>query len=749
MRASTPELSLEERLMSYLRSRKYIPQDFSALARGMGISSTERPRLRALLSELIENGQLNSLKGGRISLPSLTRQQLTGKIRSLPGGRLVFKPNEEGQKLLHAAIPQLSTYDIELPIQEHRSSGALDGDIVRATLHVREQRQFRRGSRNSPHITQRPPDICSATACVEEILQRKQRTWVGYFKHIGKYGYVETTDRKQPSRVKIIAPPPAHCEDGMLVVLDIVNYPIGKMEATGTIRKVLGFADAPGVDLQAVINRFDLPHDFPPEVLTEANALPHTIADEEYQKRYDQREELVITIDPESAQDFDDAISIKSTGKDTWELSVHIADVGYYVKAGSALDTEANKRGNSTYLPGLVIPMLPPVLCNNLCSLIPGKDRLTKLCILSINKQGKIFKTQFFHSVIRSRCRLNYDTVQQILEEKAESGLTEVDHMLRCAAQVAEKLRTRRMANGAVDLNIPEIELKLDANGAITDILERKSDRAHRMIEEFMLAANEAVALSLSHGQTPAIYRVHEEPDPEKLAAFARLAQCYGLSIGAALTRREISETAQRIHGHPDEEILSTALLRAMMRARYSTQTLGHYGLAMGPYCHFTSPIRRYADLIIHRAFDKLAQGKHASVNLPAPMQLSTIAEHISETERISASAEKEAQQRKIALFLAKECEQPHPRAWTAVITDSYPQGLSIELPLLRINGFIHADELEQSLQERFFFEPHTRRWSGVNGTFLLPGNKLQVIPVYVDTASFFADFRPVLSPDS
>lgn len=732
-------LSLEDQLLAYLRSKSYEPQDASAIARGMGISSQERPALRAILKEWQDNGTLQRLKGARLILRQVVDSALEGRIHKAARGKLFFIPNEAALKQLRNLTGFEDAGHIELPIREHRDGGAMHGDIVRVTVKLNTSAQFTRSKKRRhtyPDDSQLRPE-----ARVEEILERRAKTWIGTYQPGGRYGYMQGDGRSAPERVRLTAPAPQDVQPGMVITVSIGSYARERMEPTGTVETVLGYPDEAGVDLATVIQRHALKSDFPASVLAEADALPGTIPAQEYENRDDWRDRLVFTIDPDTAKDYDDAISIRPLDNDCWELAVHIADVSYYVAPNSELDREAYLRGNSTYLPDYVIPMLPPRLCDDLCSLKQGVDRLTRLCLMRINRKGEVFRAEFRNAVICSRRRLDYATALAVIENRASTGDDELDEALQQAHHLANKLRQRRMKAGALNLEVPELKLKMDDNGKVIAVEEERSDAAHQMIEEFMLAANEAVAKALSQQLTPTIYRIHEEPDPAKLFSFANLARSYGIDAGALTSREELSRVAEAIHGHVDENILTTALLRAMMRARYSTEALGHFGLAKGDYCHFTSPIRRYADLLVHRGFERLVRGKQATIKLPDIGQLSSIAEHISETERISAIAEKEAVQMKLATFLEDECQSDTPRSWEAVITDSYPQGMAVEVPMLRLKGFISGDELGS----RWYFERHTRRWSSFDGQFLLPGATITVVPIYIDRSSYFADFRPIL----
>ena len=736
---STPSKTpgLEDRLIAYLRNPRYEAQDASAIARGMGIASTERPALRALLKEWQQSGKLVRLSQSRFTLRTVTDAKLTGRIRKLPKGKLLFIADADGQQELSKLSDDAGSGTIELPVQAHRDAGAMDGDLVRVTVRRNAPRAYGR-RKGKPQLTELALEVR-----VDEILERRRGTWVGIYRAGGRYGYLMGDGKTAPESVRIAAPPPAGLLSGMVISANILNYPLGKMEASATIDSVLGWPDDVGVDITTIIHRYTLRDTFPPAVLREAEQLSQDISTEEYARRDDWRQELVFTIDPATARDYDDAICVKELAKDSWELAVHIADVSYYVKPRSALDQEAYLRGNSTYLPDRVLPMLPPKLCDDICSLRAGEDRLTRLCLMRINRKGEVFRAEFRNAVICSRSRLDYGTALAVIEGRGSTQDTEVDQAIKTAHKLATVLRKRRMKQGALNLEVPELNLILNHQGKVEDIVTERSDAAHQMIEEFMLAANEAVAHALTASMTPTIYRVHEEPDPAKLQTFADTARSYGIRVGALTSRDELVAITEQISGHEDEQILTTALLRAMMRARYATQALGHFGLAKSDYCHFTSPIRRYADLLVHRGFDRLVHGKHATVQLPPMGQMSTIAEHISETERNSAAAENEARQSKLAQFLADECTAESPRTWSGIITDAYPQGLAVEIPALQMKGFVGGDELETAYGARWFFERHTRRWSSTDGRFLLPGDTLQLIPCNVDLEARFIDFRP------
>ncbi len=729
--------SLEERLLRHLKTPGYTPLDASGLARSMGISSAERPALRSLLREWEESGRLMRLRQSRYALRSVAADEapLTGRIIQLPGGKLLFSPDSAGQQSLRPHFPDMAR--MEFPVRTYRSLGAMDGDRVRVSLKLAPAPGFRRRSRGKrPSSADLQPEVR-----VEEILERRRGNWVGTYRTIGRYGMMLGDGRSSPERVRLLESPPPGLLAGMSIVVEPQDYPRGNTEATGRVLQVLGWPQDAGVGVSAIIYKYGLSDNFPPDVLAETIAFPATPDATTLARREDWRERCVITIDPATARDFDDAISVRPLPSGSWELAVHIADVAHYVHPGSALDREAEHRGNSTYFPDRVLPMLPPRLCDELCSLREGEERLTCLCLMEINTQGKIYKSRFARAVIRSRRRLDYAAALAVLEGRGSTGDAEIDAMLQSAHKLATLLRRKRFEQGALELDIPELHVLVDEEGHPCGLEAETSDISHQLIEEFMLAANETVAKALREHVLPAIYRIHEEPDPAKLHEFSLTVKSYGIPCGTLDSRDELRRVMEAIRGQQDEDTLKFALLRSMMRARYSSRPLGHYGLAKGDYCHFTSPIRRYADLIVHRSFARLCGNQHA--RLPRAAQLESMAEHISDTERNSAMAEQEAQRLLLAEYMKQQCESDNPRTWKAIITACWPQGLAVELPELRMKGFISGADLPGGDGTRWFHERHANRWSSTSGLRLLPGHTLQVIPIRVDMDSAFVDCKP------
>ena len=722
--------SLSEALYEYLSAPGYEPQEMVDIARGMGLPPSQRSELKTVLANGVKKGQLMKLRKSLYVLRKLQGGPLTGRI-SQRGSKLFYVPDSESARQLSTLRPGEDTG--ALLISPYRSHGAMDGDKVQVSVRLQAPQRDRR-NRHRPQARETHLEVR-----VLEIVSRGRNRWVGTYKSTGRYGFMVGDGRTSPELVRLLTPPPAELLPGMVVVVEPRSYPLGQSEATGNIIQVLGWPEDDGVQITTIMHKYSLADTFPSAVLEESEHIPAEIGDREISQREDWRQRCVITIDPETARDYDDAISVSRHGNN-WELAVHIADVSHYVRPGSALDTEARERGNSTYLPDRVLPMLPPRLCDGICSLREGEDRLTRLCLMQINRQGKVFKAEFKDAVICSRRRLTYPQALEVLQGKSGTGDPEVDAMILEAGKLATLLRRKRFEAGALRLDMPEMRLITDDHGVPVDVEVETSDESHQLVEEFMLIANETVAHALNAHSLPTIYRVHEAPDPAKLNELAQELKAYGIKAGTLSTREELNAVMDKIEGHPDEQILKVQLLRAMMRARYSPNAMGHFGLAKGDYCHFTSPIRRYADLVVHRAFSRLSGTPSAP--LPSPATLASIADHISETERNSAAAENEAQQSMMSRFLELQCESQNPRIWDAVVLTCWPQGMAVEVPLLKVKGFVSGADLPKDTS--WYFERHAERWTSTDARCLYPGARLKVIPSRVDGTTGFADFLPV-----
>lgn len=578
-------------------------------------------------------------------------------------------------------------------------NGAFDGDRVVAVI-ARHQAGREREAR------------------VELILQRGRLRVIGRLHRVFNRWWVESLDEKFPHDIDIEAAEiegEEGDEEGHIVVVEITDYPTAHEGARGQIVERLGaFSTEPGLDIEIIIRKHDLPHVFPPEVLKEADAVPLEVTDEQRAGRLDLRGVMTVTIDGETARDFDDAISLSRLENGNFALGVHIADVSHYVCAGTALDEEARLRGTSVYFPERAIPMLPERLSNGICSLNPKIDRLTLSVLMEVNREGSIVTYRLCKTVICSDERMTYTNVNKILvHADAEVTARYADFVdffrtMEALARILIKMRERR---GAIDFNLPESVFEFNDEGHIAGVLKAERNIAHRIIEEFMLLANECVAGHFEKLGVPSVYRVHEEPEPQRVIEFAELAAAYGYGFPAeGVTSFDYQRLSAELAGKPEERVLSYAMLRSLKRARYTAHNVGHFGLAAPVYTHFTSPIRRYPDLIVHRLLGELLRrspalgeggaaqaaaeaqpaGKRRKI-APIPLQeLEVVAEGASERERAADAAEGELEEwRKAALMAEKVGEE-----FDGMIVNVREFGLFVELDELFIEGLVPVASL-------------------------------------------------------
>lgn len=724
--------SLKDRLIRHMEDGRYEPQSKSELARALNVDSRQKLDFRALVDQMEEEGKLVRLQKGRYALKRERRNLVHGMIRILRSGKILFLPRKGDPAA--AALGWDTEAIPELELKPNRLGTALDGDRVA----VRVERKAARGRRNIRRDRFSSPNA-GMKARVEEVTERARSRWLGVFRTgKNKPGRVLGDGVSSPSFIELAEKPAMEVLPGQLVSVEPVTCGEEKKAPRGKIVEVLGYPDEPHVDMEAVIRKYGLSAEFPASVLRELETLPQNPSPGELARREDWTDRTVITIDPASARDFDDAISITATPSG-WTLAVHIADVSHFVRPGGALDEEALRRGNSTYLPDRVLPMLPPRLSDDLCSLRPDVVRLTKVCEMKFDQKGKMLRARFADAFIRSKARLTYQEAFAMLKGNDKG---EVPSTVREAWNLASILRRNRYAKGALDLDFPEVRAVMDKDGRVTGIITEEYDESHQLIEECMLAANEAVALALKNGNRPTIYRVHEEPDSSKLFEFGQLCKLYGYPVHDIGQRQYLNELMKSIKGSPDEQLLKLALLKSLMRARYDTEPLGHYGLATPNYCHFTSPIRRYADLVVHRSLNPLlANPPKGAKGAGSAGRLEEDAEHISETERISASAEKDANRMKLFEWLEGQCYTEHPEVHEALVTETRHFGVLLEIPRLQIKGLVKPDKLPGG---RWVYEAFASRWKNDHGSVLCAGLRVPVIPVKVDREQQWADFAIV-----
>lgn len=657
--SGSPE-SLRSRLLALLGRPRYQPLDTVGLSRELGVSSDDRSELRRELKKMESEGLVALIRKNRYVLPE-SADLLSGVIQFHQGGDAHVVSGQRGRPDLYIAGENTWT--------------AMNGDTVLARL-MHEGVADRRG---------RPQGR------VIRILKRANPTIVGTLQQSRKFYFVIPDDPKiqqdiyvHPGEVALEEPPKV----GDKVVVKLDPWESRHVNPEGEIIEVLGDASKPGVELLSIVRKYRLPDVFPEAVLREADRIAERVTDEELDRREDLRERMIVTIDPDDAKDFDDAIEVEKRD-DGWRLGVHIADVSHYVRPGSALDREAFVRGNSVYLVDRVIPMLPEALSNGICSLKPEAERLTFSAFMDFTPGGRMRSARFARTVIRSARRLTYKEAFTLLQS---SPGDEMSKRLRVAWELASLLRKKRFEHGSLDLDFPEIKVWLDEEKRPVRLERIENDISHQLIEEFMLAANEAVAAETKRRVVPSIYRVHDQPDPDKLGEYRELIRSYGIKAGDLTQRSELIRVMKLIEGRPDEYALKTALLRSLKRAEYDPNPLGHYGLAKVNYTHFTSPIRRYADLVVHRVLEGLPGGRSgkrvASTDLPA------VTEHISATERVAADAERESVKLKKLEYFQAQLDSRRPEAFEAVVVDVRSYGLLVELPQFLLTGLIHVSAL-------------------------------------------------------
>jgi ribonuclease R len=720
---------LREQILALLRAPNYRPLDNVELGKALGRKSGVRMNLNAVLREMERDGEIARIRKNRYVLPA-EADLVTGTLSVHQSG--------------FAFLPREKAGEQDLYISAENTGTAMHGDKVVARI-TRDEHFARAKGRDR------------AEGRVIRILERAHDTIVGTLQQSKNFFYVVPDDPRIVHNV-YVRPPAAAVYDrrkrdsqkqedrrsqtaaparpGDKVVVRLENWESRHVNPEGEIIEVLGPSSAPGVDVLSIIRKYHLPTEFPKAVVEEAHQIPETVAEEMFEGREDLRAKFIVTIDPDDARDFDDAIDVERVTGGGWRLGVHIADVAAYVTPGSALDREAYKRGNSVYLPDRVIPMLPERLSNGVCSLNPDVNRLTHSVFLEFGKDGQTKSARFGRTVIRSAKRLTYRQAYAILKSPPNDQLGERLHV---AWELASLLRRNRFKQGSLDLDFPEVKVRLDPEGKPIQLERIENDESHQLIEEFMLAANEAVARELKNRLIPTIYRVHENPDPEKLAEYRELILSYGYKVGDLSKRTELQRLLASLRGKPEEQALKIGLLKSLKRARYAPQPLGHYGLAKNNYAHFTSPIRRYADLVVHRGLAERDQSRRARSDMRS---IAATAEHISETERVAAEAEMDGVKMKKLEFFQRQLDARDPQVFRATVLEVKNFGLLVELPDVLITGLVHISSLTDDF---YAFDAAQRRLIGRQSRRRFSvGDQLQVHVARVDVFKRQVDFAIV-----
>jgi len=748
-------MSIEKDILAFFARKDARPMRRRALARAVGHAGDDYPLFRAALRELEAHGRVACVKGRRYALAERVKvkergarrqarralPRLAGTLDVKAAGFAFLRPEEAGEA------------DVYIPARD--LGGAMDGDRVAVELlYERAEREPRRGKkpRRGRSDAARAGSPPRRRGRVVEVIERVRTHVVGTFRKQRAGAHVVPDDPALGELVRVAKGGVGGAHAGEKVVVRFTRYPSRAESAVGEIAEVLGRAGDLEVETTSIVREFGLREEFPGEALAEARAFAPGIPELERGRRADYTAQPACTIDPLDASDFDDAIYVEKVAKG-WRAHVHIADVGHYVAEGSALDREAVARGNSAYLPGRWIPMLPEALSSGLCSLRPGEERLARTVVIDFDASGRRRRYRLERSVIRSAVRLAYREVPSILAADAAApdvppGVAE---SLRAAKALAGVLRARRLAAGSLELDVPEVRVLVDARGETVGLEKRAHDASHSMVEELMLAANRCVAEELARREVPGIYRVHEEPDEEGLRAFARAAEGFGVPLKPPYTRARIGEAVDRARELPGFEALQFALLTSLKQARYSARAEPHYALAFHPYCHFTSPIRRYPDLVVHRALSALyATGRPAAPARPKERRLpmddrearearcAHLAAHTSVTERRAEEAERACVRLRQIDWLRTRRERVH----RGRITGVKKFGLFVELEGVWLDGLLPFANLDDDryVAARNGLEAvgrHTRRRLRV-------GERLDVRIVRLDLSARAVELAPV-----
>lgn len=698
---------MENQLLKLLGDAAYTPANVPELIKALKIRPGQQQELQGVLKSLATRGLIIRTKGNRY-IQAREADLVPGVISINKSGKGFVQPEEPGMG--------------EIVIAERNTATAMHGDRVLVRRDVR------------PQGLRKPVSPEENSGTVVRVLERKRSQFVGTLMQSKQMLFVKPDDPRLPGAV--VVPPPKDvgrkAMPGDKVVVEITAWDSAQTPPEGEVVEVLGPPDAEGVDMLSVIRHYDLPLHFPKNVLSEAQTIAKSRPDnqpsaEEAKGRVDCRSHNVITIDPDDAKDFDDAICIQKHEGGQWKLWVHIADVSHYVKPGSHLDVEAKKRGNSTYLVDRVIPMLPEALSNELCSLKPDVDRLTKCVEFVLGKDGSVVSSKFYAAVIRSKKRFTYKEAFAVIQRPPQG---DIEQMVHDAHQMAQKIRAHRFRNGSLDLDFPENKIRLDDNGRVLRIERIENDESHQLIEEYMLLANEAVAGRLMALDKPSVYRVHESPKEKRLNDFRDDVLSHRIPCGNLMHRPEVQKLLKTLHDLPIGAALKIGFLRSLMRARYAVEPLGHYGLAKTKYTHFTSPIRRYADLVVHRAlFEKS----------PTPGEAKQIAEHITATERNSSDAERDSKEVKLYAFLEAQLKSKRPQPYAGLVTDLRNFGFFVDVAELGLSGVVPFSAMTDDF---YVFEPATGKLHGRrSGRTIQLGDRMQVQIYKVDRFKKQVDF--------
>ncbi|WP_407071837.1 ribonuclease R [Pueribacillus theae] len=695
-----------------MREEAYKPLTVGELEEAFGLSdSSEFKDFVKTLNYLEDNGLIVRTRSNRYGVPE-RMNLLKGKVQGNAKGFAFIIPEEDG-------LPDVYVTQSDL-------NGAMNSDTVIVRL-------------NQKSSGTRPEGV------VIRIVERGIQEVVGTYTDSKHFGFVIADDKRIPNDIFIPKEASNGAVDGHKVVVKLTKYPEGRMSAEGEVVDILGHKNDPGIDILSIIYKYGLARQFPEEAIEQANRTPDEISENDLKGRRDLRFETIVTIDGEDAKDLDDAVHVKKLDNGNYLLGVHIADVSHYVTEGSPIDKEAYERGTSVYLVDRVIPMIPHRLSNGICSLNPQVDRLAISCEMEITPDGAVVKHDIFPSVIRTTERMTYTNVRKILEKEDDAVLKKYEPLVPFfeeMGELAEILRNKRMKRGAIDFDFNEAKVIVDEDSNPVDVVIRERSVAERLIEEFMLAANETIAEHFHWLNIPFLYRIHEEPNEEKLAKFFEFITNFGYVVkGSAndIHPRALQQLLEEVKDEPEEAVISTVMLRSMKQAKYDPKSLGHFGLSTDFYTHFTSPIRRYPDLVVHRLIRTYLFENKMDGNTQEKWneKLPEIARHSSERERLAVDAERETDDLKKAQYMEDKIGQE----FDGIISGVTNFGIFVELPNT-IEGLVHVSYLTDDYYR--YDERHYAMIGERTGNVFRIGDEISVRVLNVNVEEHSIDFEVV-----
>jgi len=703
-------MTQSEKILAFMREEAYKPLLLDELIVVLDVPKEAVGEFLAIIDELEAEGRIIKTKRNRYGVPE--------RMGLIVG---TFQGNEKGFGFVVPDEPTMA--DVFIPVENVNGAMHKDRVIARFTRAIIEGRR--------------------AEGEIIRILNRANQFVVGTFESSIHFGFVVPDDKKISNDIFIPKSEFNHAKTGQKVVVEITRWPEARRNPEGKIIEVLGYKNDPGTDILSVIKQFSLREDFPEEVMEEVKQIPDAVHYKEIERRRDLRNLNIVTIDGEDAKDLDDAVSIEKLANGNYKLGVHIADVSHYVSEKSALDKEAFRRGTSVYLIDRVIPMLPKKLSNGICSLNPNIERLTLSVFMEIDGSGKVVDYEIFESVIKTKARMTYTDVTRILEDEDGELLKQYKDLvqdLKLMKELALILREKRMNRGSIDFDFPEAKIILDEKGKPVEIIKYNYTISNKIIEEFMLVCNETIAEHMFWMNVPFVYRVHEEPDPEKIESFNTLIYNLGYHLKGStkIHPKALQQLLEKIKGKKEERIISTVMLRSLMKAKYSHENLGHFGLAAKYYCHFTSPIRRYPDLVIHRIIkESINGGINETREAFLKRFVQEAAKQSSEMEINAQEAEREIENFKKAEYMSDKIGE----IFEGVISGVTSFGMFVELENT-IEGLVRISSMED---DYYIYDDKHYSLIGENKKKIYKiGDEVKVRVMRADTATRQIDFALV-----